>query len=333
MGVHVLQDQQLCHRPQPDLRADRRRRPTDRCGSPRSSILNSRPSLIAKGVLSDDHLADELPTGGRLTALLDAADTDDRRFAVDPALIEELQTMKAGYQVRQADGSTAPAPVRPRPSGWLDDFDELTAERDGYRLPYGSPDLAALTHDRQRAPIRAERRGRQARRARPRPAAAGLPGRRRRRRRHRGDRRAARTRRRSCWPTQRQRRRSAAGRAGRAGQDDPPIVSYTVGEPARLGGGPGPDPRTPRRRSSSGCWPRPGSRRPPPTDDAVRGRVRVITTRRGGQGRRHGDRRPVAASRPPCSELLDTVPQAWDQKFRYPASARAPSSPSASSTG
>ena len=41
-------------------------------------VLNTRPSLVRKGVLSDDHLAAEVGQNGRLTALLKAAEAPPR---------------------------------------------------------------------------------------------------------------------------------------------------------------------------------------------------------------------------------------------------------------
>ena len=38
---------------------------------------------------------------------------------------------------------------------WLGGFAALQSRRDGYRLLYGSPDLAALVHDGQKSAIRA----------------------------------------------------------------------------------------------------------------------------------------------------------------------------------
>ena len=38
---------------------------------------------------------------------------------------------------------------------WLGGFAALQSRRDGYRLLYGSPDLAALVHDGQQSAIRA----------------------------------------------------------------------------------------------------------------------------------------------------------------------------------
>jgi hypothetical protein len=112
-------------------------------------ILNSRPSLVRKGLLSDDHLAAEVGENGRLTALLKAANTEKTSFAVDPALIEELQTMSAGYQVLDSEGTTSAGTGQADATRWLEGFDALQSSHDGYRLLYGSPDVAALVHDGQ----------------------------------------------------------------------------------------------------------------------------------------------------------------------------------------
>ena len=102
-------------------------------------------------MLSDDHLAAEVAEKGRLSRLLAAADNESVSFAVDPALIEELQTMADGYAVLTGDGGTTPGSGQADAARWLEDFAELEDEHDGYRLLYGSPDLAALVHDKQRS--------------------------------------------------------------------------------------------------------------------------------------------------------------------------------------
>ncbi len=113
--------------------------------------LASRPSFVRDGVLSDDHLAAEVAEKGRLSRLLVAADNESISFAVDPALIEELQTMADGYAVLTGDGGTTPGTGQADAARWLEDFAEFEDEHDGYRLLYGSPDLAALVHDKQRS--------------------------------------------------------------------------------------------------------------------------------------------------------------------------------------
>ena len=156
MGVHVLQDTANVaigrSRIFVPMVASEPERPLKMTSI---AILDSRPSMISKGLLSDDHLAEEVSSKGRLTALLDAVDAQDMTFAVDPALIEELQTMRAGYQVRRPDAGTVTGTGQAAAARWLDDFANVKADHDGYRLLFGSPDLAALTHDGQRAPIRA----------------------------------------------------------------------------------------------------------------------------------------------------------------------------------
>ncbi|SDV00968.1 hypothetical protein SAMN04488544_3404 [Microlunatus sagamiharensis] len=112
-------------------------------------VLDSRPSWLGPGLLSDDHLAREVAPGGRLRALLDAAGREDASYAVDPALVDELETVRDGYQVRTADGGTAPGPGQADAARWLSELSDLRAEHDGYRLLFGSPDVAALAHNRQ----------------------------------------------------------------------------------------------------------------------------------------------------------------------------------------
>lgn len=110
-------------------------------------LLSSRPSLLRPGVLSDDHLAREVATGGRLDALLKAADRADTSFAVDPALIEELQTMRSGYLVAGRDDQTVPGTGQAAAASWLAGYSRLAQDRDGYRLLYGHPDAASLVRN------------------------------------------------------------------------------------------------------------------------------------------------------------------------------------------
>ena len=112
-------------------------------------VLNSRPSLVRKGVLSDDHLAAEVGQNGRLTALLKAAETPSTSFAVDPALIRELQTMAGGYRVIDSEGTTSAGTGQTDAARWLESFEFLKSSHDGFQLLYGSPDIAALVHDGQ----------------------------------------------------------------------------------------------------------------------------------------------------------------------------------------
>ncbi|MET0695000.1 MAG: DUF6049 family protein [Propionibacteriaceae bacterium] len=147
MGVHVLQNETA-----PAIGRSRvfvpvlSKAPPNTLQMTSVVALNSRPSLLRKGVFVDDHLSEEIKPGGRLDVLLRAADNADVSFAVDPALVEELQTMKSGYQVLDDDDSTEDGPGQADASRWLDQFERLLSVRDGYRMLYGSVDLAALTH-------------------------------------------------------------------------------------------------------------------------------------------------------------------------------------------
>ena len=63
--------------------------------------------------------------------------------------------MAGGYSVLDGDGGTVPGTGAADAARWLGGFGTLQSRRDGYRLLYGSPDLAALVHDGQQSAIRA----------------------------------------------------------------------------------------------------------------------------------------------------------------------------------
>lgn len=276
-------------------------------------VLTSRPSLLRRGVLSDDHLADEVRPGGRLAQLLESADSAGVSFAVDPALVEELETMRGGYLVAAGDGSTTTGRGQSDATAWLQRFTGLTRTRDGFALLYGSPDVAALVHDRQTSVLQdAVAAGRRV------AATRGLPL--------------------LVLP--------AEGRADEATllaaeQLDPAAVvladSSAVGDGPLLdgvgeapvvrfsstgsGGGPGPDPRdTPvqvRQRVLTDTWVEASTS----SDGSTRGRVRLVT----GTNQVQDDDAGVAApwlSRTTLSELLAGTPATWDGELTYPAEAR-----------
>ena len=110
-------------------------------------ILNSRPSRVGTSKFSDDHLAREVAAGGRLDRLIKAADADNVSFAIDPALIDELRTMKSGYTVIGSDAGTDKG--QSAATRWLEKFESVKSTRDGFQLLYGSPDIAALVHSNE----------------------------------------------------------------------------------------------------------------------------------------------------------------------------------------
>ena len=275
-------------------------------------VLNSRPSLVRKGVLSDDHLAAEVGQNGRLTALLKAAETPTNSFVVDPALIRELQTMAGGYQVLDSEGTTSAGTGQTDATRWLEGFQRLQSSHDGYRLLYGSPDVAALVHDGQENVLSdAANAAKLVEATRSLPllvlpaggaadaaiaeAAAAL---------HPEAILLADT--------------SAKGPAPLlAGPDQVPIIRFAA---AAARGGPGPDPDdTPihlRQRLLAESWIEAVTER----DNLSRGRVRLITTATQAAGAG-----PLAApwlEQRTLSELLKSAPAAWPQEYHYSSAAQ-----------
>jgi hypothetical protein len=275
-------------------------------------VLNTRPSLVRKGVLSDDHLAAEVGQNGRLTALLKAAESPETSFAVDPALIRELQTMAGGYQVLDSEGTTSAGTGQTDASRWLEGFQRLQSSHDGYRLLYGSPDIAALVHDGQESVLSdAAHAGNLVESTRSLPllvlpaggaadaaiakAAAAL---------HPKAILLADT--------------SAKGPAPLlAGPDQVPIIRFAA---AANKGGPGPDPHdTPvhlRQRLLAESWVEAATER----DDLSRGKVRIITTAAQAAGAT-----PLEApwlEQRTLSELLKSAPAAWQEKYHYSSAAQ-----------
>lgn len=277
-------------------------------------VLSSRPSQVRRGVLSDDHLAEEIRPGGRLSALLAAADSDAASFAVDPALVEELTTMRGGYAVEAPDGSTTPGRGQADAASWLQRFTRVRDDRDGFRLLYGSPDIAALVHDRQTEVLDdAVAAG-----ARVEPTAAlpllVLPG---------GGLADAATLRAA---EELEPAAVVLSDASVPDGDGPllagqgsPVVRFSSGSSG--GGGPGPDPRsTPvqvRQRALADTWVQAAEA----VDGVTRGRVQLVT----GANQVQGDAPGVSApwiGRTTLSDLLSGTPAPWDGELAYPAEAR-----------
>lgn len=104
-----------------------------------------------KVVLSDDTLASELAQGGRLHAVVAAAEsrrTDSALFgslcfAVDPDLLETVNAMTRGYLVRTGSG-TVEGKGRESARRWLDDLRALVSNHCVVEIPYADADLGAL---------------------------------------------------------------------------------------------------------------------------------------------------------------------------------------------
>jgi hypothetical protein len=276
-------------------------------------VLNSRPSLVRKGVLSDDHLAAEVGQNGRLTALLKAAEPPRTSFAVDPALIRELQTMAGGYQVLDSEGTTSAGTGQTDAARWLESFEFLKSSHDGFQLLYGSPDIAALVHDGQvgvlsdaananklveatrSLPLLVLPAGGTADAATAEAAAALQPT--------------------AVLIAD----TSARGPAPLlAGPNQVPIVRYAR---AVEDGGPGPDPRNTavqtRQRMLTDTWIEATAAR----DNLARGQVRLISTAVQAADGAPELKAPWLKTLT-LSELLRSTPTAWSMKFHYSEAAQ-----------
>lgn len=273
-------------------------------------VLNSRPSLVAPGVLLDEHLAKEIGSRGRLTELLDAADTSDVTFAIDPALIEELRTMKAGYKL--AGGATGAGQAAA--GRWLDRFKNLMEVRDGYRLLYGSPDLAALVHSRQRALLDATvAAGASVESIRSLPLLVLPAG---------GAADAATVAAAEALHPAAILLADMSVQAGTpllTGPGKAPIASYTS---TAFGGGPGPSPQhTPvhlRQRMLADTWLEASTAAP----GSTHGRVRLVTSAAQAKGEDSGVDAPWI-TQSSLTDLLKSTPTSWDQAFHYLPASRA----------
>ncbi len=108
--------------------------------------LTERPHRDADGRFVDDDLAAEISAGGRLDRALDVLEdlpggggTVPVTLAVDPALVEEVTAMAAGYTVDggTGDGVTAAA-------DWLERLQALAGVHPVVALPYADVDADAL---------------------------------------------------------------------------------------------------------------------------------------------------------------------------------------------
>ncbi|WP_020669093.1 DUF6049 family protein [Amycolatopsis nigrescens] len=138
-------------------------------------IADTRPRVVSAPfggamVLSDDQLANDLAPGGRLDALVstvrarsgDQALTDSLCFAVDPDLLDTVDAMTRGYQVRTPQGLQEGRGVEAA-KRWLGTLRQVVAGNCVIQLPYADTELSALTkvHDQDRSLISAATNGSQ----------------------------------------------------------------------------------------------------------------------------------------------------------------------------
>lgn len=119
-------------------------------------LFTSKPSQLYGTYFNDDHLAAELAPTGRLTQLLDLAESERLDWIIDPGLYVELTAMKAGYTVRTPGGGTVAGRGAEEAEAWLARFAELPI-RSGHRTMFGAPDLEhAARYGDQRVLTRAK---------------------------------------------------------------------------------------------------------------------------------------------------------------------------------
>ncbi|HVV09096.1 hypothetical protein [Amycolatopsis sp.] len=119
-------------------------------------IADTRPRVVAAPyggttVLGDDVLATELRPGGRLDALVssalaardNAALSKSLCYAVDPDLLDTVDAMSRGYEVRTANGNVAGSGAEAAKT-WLAQLRELLAGQCVVQMPYADADLSAL---------------------------------------------------------------------------------------------------------------------------------------------------------------------------------------------
>jgi hypothetical protein len=108
------------------------------------------PRLLSDGTFANDGLAREMDVGGRLERLVDEGLRLREHLAVtwvvDPDLLRTAEVMANGYSVRAPDGSRVPGGAAAIASSWLAQVRSATAVGDVVALPYGDPDLDAVTH-------------------------------------------------------------------------------------------------------------------------------------------------------------------------------------------
>lgn len=276
-------------------------------------LLSSTPSMTRDGIFVDDHLAKEIAAGGRLDRLLTAATRSRVTYAVDPALIDELEAMRDGYQVQQRGGDTDDGTGSEAADAWLDRFERMPTGQDGFRLPFAVPDLAAMTRDGQ-----ADIADRSERAATAVESVADLPllgyttG---------GQADAP-----TLQTLQSMKPRAVlladTGTAGKGpllqGGRDIPYITFSS---EAFAGGPGPDPSGTavhqRQRLLADTWIEASTNKP----GSTLGRVRVITSPTQASSD------AVAAEAPwmrqtTLSQLLNSTPANWDGQVSYPAAAR-----------
>ena len=119
-------------------------------------LIDTAPSMLSattsgQPVLTDDHLATSLASGGRLFNLLDAARHAPAAaspalcYAIDPDLLDTVVAMSHGYLVHTSGGGTAPGAGTAAATQWLGTLRGVVGGHCVLPLPFADADVAALS--------------------------------------------------------------------------------------------------------------------------------------------------------------------------------------------
>lgn len=119
-------------------------------------LVDTAPTMMSESssgqpVLTDDHLATSLASGGRLANLLDAARhapaaaTAALCYAIDPDLVDTVMAMSHGYLVRTPDGNTVAGTGQGAATQWLGTLRGVVGGHCVLPLPFADADVAALS--------------------------------------------------------------------------------------------------------------------------------------------------------------------------------------------
>ncbi|MEV6284541.1 DUF6049 family protein [Kribbella sp. NPDC051770] len=105
--------------------------------------LRHRPTLLTGDRFANESLADALAPAGELGKLLAIGKTQKVTWLVDPAMIDEVKRMVAGYRVTD-NGQTRTGKGQKVAAAWFSAFNASLARNPVVMLPYGDPDVGSL---------------------------------------------------------------------------------------------------------------------------------------------------------------------------------------------
>ncbi|PZG22392.1 DUF6049 family protein [Nonomuraea aridisoli] len=106
-----------------------------------------RPHRATDDLFVDDELSQEIGDRGRLADLARIAQSapSSTTWVVDPALLDDLDTMSRGYRVK-VDDDEQTRPASTAAASWLTTMRTSLASSPVVATPYADPDVAALAH-------------------------------------------------------------------------------------------------------------------------------------------------------------------------------------------